>query len=186
MRDLGEDACPRDCVLLRACQPEELGQSCPTRATLVDSCRLRQMLGRWRYSETRLIAASINFDTTFTEKMTRLILALMCGVCLDEGSPEKRRAGWGIVYNTNDPGQSSPLEGTIGGEEQTSNRAELRAVIGYLQMRVWEAGGANRIVIATDSEYVVDGVCNWLDAWISRRWKNTKGRPIAYTKMLIR
>ena len=34
----------------------------------------------------------------------------------------------GFVYYDSQPGVKHPLEGTVGGPEQTSNRAELRAV----------------------------------------------------------
>ncbi|PVH75223.1 hypothetical protein DL98DRAFT_359098, partial [Cadophora sp. DSE1049] len=40
--------------------------------------------------------------------------------------------------------------------EQTSNRAELRAVIAALQFRAWHRVGWKRIVIATDSEYAIN------------------------------
>lgn len=107
------------------------------------------------------------------------ILVFTDGACLDQGKPEKRRGGWGVVYNGVDPGLSGSLEGTVGGVEQTSNRAELRAVIAFLQMRVWEAGGANKFVIATDSEYVVEGICDRLDRWMKRGWKTSAGTPVA-------
>jgi len=34
-----------------------------------------------------------------------------------------------------------------------------------------------RIVIATDSEYVVLGICDWVDKWKLRGWRTTKGTP---------
>jgi ribonuclease HI len=41
----------------------------------------------------------------------------------------------------------------------TSNRAEMLAVINALLIHFWMGEGFERIVIATDSEYVVRGIC---------------------------
>lgn len=107
------------------------------------------------------------------------ILAFTDGSCLGSGIPGLRRAGWGCVYNDSDAGMSGPLEGTVGGSEQTSNRAELRAVIAFLQMRAWEEGGAYRIVIATDSASVVDGVSKQLEQWVAHQWKTKRGQTVS-------
>jgi ribonuclease HI len=39
----------------------------------------------------------------------------------------------------------------------TSNRADLRAVIAALRFWLWNNEGTRRLVIATDSSYVIDG-----------------------------
>jgi ribonuclease HI len=87
------------------------------------------------------------------------------GACLNNGQANPA-AGWGFVFRT--PQASRPdvgrVQGRLGdhgpsGEShpQTSNRAELRAVIAALQYRVWYGEGWKKLVIATDSEYVVKG-----------------------------
>lgn len=119
------------------------------------------------------------FRRYFHRQDDTTILVFTDGACLDQGQPGRRRAGWGFVYNESDPGAQGPLEGTVGGAEQTSNRAELRAAIAFLQMRVWESGGANRFVIATDSEYVVEGISVRLERWIRRGWRTSDGKPVA-------
>ncbi|KAF4583538.1 hypothetical protein EYR38_002290 [Pleurotus pulmonarius] len=101
------------------------------------------------------------------------------GACLDNGNAERRRAGCGVIWNEG-PGFSVALEGTIGGPEQTSNRAELRAVILWIQLRLWEAGGFDRMVVATDSEYVVEGICSRVDNWKQRGWRTSAGTPVAH------
>jgi ribonuclease HI len=50
-------------------------------------------------------------------------------------------------------------------EAQTSNRAELRALIGALQFRLWHNEGFNCRVTATDSSYTVDGATDWMWKW---------------------
>jgi len=60
----------------------------------------------------------------------------------------------------------------------TSNRAELRAVISALSFRAWFGEGFQRLVIATDSEYVVRGVLEWSPVWKRRNWCTAKGTPV--------
>ncbi|KZV95246.1 ribonuclease H-like protein [Exidia glandulosa HHB12029] len=126
---------------------------------------------------------SINqFPRFFHKDDDRTMLVYTDGSCLDQGDlavAHRRRAGCAFVYCDSKPGQKLALEGTVGGPEQTSNRAELRAVLFFLQLRVWEAGGADRIVIATDSEYVVEGACGRLDTWIARDWRTAAGSHVA-------
>lgn len=102
------------------------------------------------------------------------ILIFTDGACLNNGQPNPK-AGWTFVHG---PHKASDLtdfparvvSGRLGkkgpyGDEygQTSNRAELRAVIKALNFRDWPGEyfiwGKNfkTIVIATDSEYVVEG-----------------------------
>ena len=61
---------------------------------------------------------------------------------------------------------------------QTSNRAELRAVIGALKFRVWPGEGFHTIVIATDSELVVEGATTWVKTWKQNGWRTCNGTPV--------
>ena len=60
----------------------------------------------------------------------------------------------------------------------TSNRAELRAVIGALRFRSWASEGFKTIVIATDSEYVVNGATKWVKSWLRKGWRTSQGQPV--------
>ena len=62
--------------------------------------------------------------------------------------------------------------------EQTSNRAELRAVIAVLQFRAWYGEGWKRLVIATDSEYVTKGATEWIHTWAKKGWQTSKGTVV--------
>ena len=66
------------------------------------------------------------------------------------------------------------------GEEsiQTSNRAELRAVIAALRFRHWPGEGFHAVVIATDSEYVVEGSTKWAKAWAQNSWRTVGGADV--------
>ncbi|CAH0023959.1 unnamed protein product [Clonostachys rhizophaga] len=61
----------------------------------------------------------------------------------------------------------------------TNNRAELRAVIDFLEGRSWWGEGWTRIVVITDSEYVTKGATVWIRKWASNGWKTAAGKPTA-------
>ncbi|KAI8934971.1 hypothetical protein NX059_008637 [Plenodomus lindquistii] len=61
---------------------------------------------------------------------------------------------------------------------QTSNRAELRAVIAALGFRLWNNEGCKRLVIATDSSYVVDGSTEWIKKWQRNGWQTSTHKPV--------
>ncbi len=58
--------------------------------------------------------------------------------------------------------------------DTTNNRTELRAVIETLRLTPPE----RRLLVFTDSEYVLKGAVERLDQWISQGWKTAKGKPI--------
>lgn len=61
---------------------------------------------------------------------------------------------------------------------QTSSRAELRAVLAVLSFRHWVGEGLNRLVIATDSSYVVDGCTDWVKRWQQNGWQTSTRKPV--------
>ena len=103
------------------------------------------------------------------------------GSCLGNGRAGAR-AGWAFIFR---PGPEGVVSGAL--EQQgpdgewhgaTSNRAELRAVIAALEFRAWWAEGWERIVIATDSEYVANGATEWLRRWAACGWRTARGLPV--------
>ncbi|KAE8422873.1 ribonuclease H-like domain-containing protein [Aspergillus pseudocaelatus] len=108
------------------------------------------------------------------------------GACLDNGG-ENPRAGYSVVFKPpitppNDAGYIGfrlENEGPTGeAHPQTSNRAELRAVIAALRFRFWTSEGFNSLVIATDSKYAVNGATTWVRGWLKRDWKTTTGAAV--------
>ena len=85
------------------------------------------------------------------------------------------RAGYAVVFA---PVQwFSPISSRLeqDGHPQTSNRAELRAVLAALGLRAWIGEGFKKIIIACDSQYVVNGISTWILKWRKNGWK-TKAR----------
>ena len=62
-----------------------------------------------------------------------------------------------------------------GGEAHTTNnRMELTAATRALQALTRSC----KVVIHTDSQYVVKGITEWLPGWKRRGWKNSQNKPV--------
>ncbi|KAK4171244.1 hypothetical protein QBC36DRAFT_367504 [Triangularia setosa] len=94
---------------------------------------------------------------------------LICtnGACLDNGQ-QNPKAGWAFSHGLDPSGNllvasgRSEKKGPFGDNAtETSNRAELRAVITALRFRYWPGEGFHTLVVATDSEYAVEGSTKW-------------------------
>ena len=66
------------------------------------------------------------------------------------------------------------------GYPQESNRAHLRAAIAALQCRQWRAEGWSAITIASDSEYLVEGITNWIEIWQQNGWLTSRETGDSY------
>ncbi|KAL2801780.1 ribonuclease H-like domain-containing protein [Aspergillus granulosus] len=117
---------------------------------------------------------------------TRQFLIYTDGACLGNGQANPR-AGCSFVFrpSTQQPEvhgymrfrlESQGPTGEI--HPQTSNRAELRAVIAALRFRFWPGEGCKSLVIATDSEYVVEGATSWVRGWLRRGWKTSTAAAV--------
>ena len=62
-----------------------------------------------------------------------------------------------------------------GGEpETTNNRMELTAAIEALNA----LKGKRKVILHTDSKYVMDGITEWMPNWKKRGWKTTAKKPV--------
>ncbi|KAK6598329.1 hypothetical protein H4I95_08939 [Botrytis cinerea] len=101
----------------------------------------------------------------------REILIYTDGSCLSNGLGGSR-AGCSFTRK---------LWANRGAPSPTSNRAELRAVVAALEYRVWQGdsfGAWVRLIIATDSEYVVLGATERINGWIQRGWRTSTGTEV--------
>ncbi|KAJ4293128.1 hypothetical protein N0V90_008410 [Kalmusia sp. IMI 367209] len=112
------------------------------------------------------------------------ILIFTDGACLNNGQPNPA-AGWAFVHGPGSAGQPLITSGRLErkgpfGEDciQSSNRAELRAVIAALRFRHWVGEGFTSVVFATDSEYVVEGSTQWANSWVQNGWKTSAGKGV--------
>lgn len=123
----------------------------------------------------------------------REILIYTDGSCLHNGQ-DKPAAGFAFVYRPSAYSESGSVthtgttryrletEGPTGKiYKQTSNRAELRAVIAALQFCDWATDcnrGWRSVVIATDSEYVAVNCIDRIKLWESNSWTTQQGADI--------
>ncbi|KAI8813974.1 ribonuclease H-like domain-containing protein [Cladochytrium replicatum] len=118
------------------------------------------------------------------------LLIFTDGCCINNGKADREtRAGFAFVFRPNDGNVSAPLE-IYENLRPTNNRAELRAVIAALEYREWPGEGAEEVVIASDSEYVVAGISERIHNWIARDWRTANRMPVAnqdlWEKLLAR
>ena len=92
------------------------------------------------------------------------------GACSGNPGP----GGWGTVIYFAD---GSVHE--LGGAERqtTNNRMEMQAAIAALQFLA-DSGQSQSIELYTDSEYVKNGITQWITGWKKKGWKTSTGKPV--------
>lgn len=111
------------------------------------------------------------------------------GACLGNGQVEPK-GGWAFVFGPQELNTTASInerlenQGPLGDyANPTSNRAELRAIIGALRYKNWASEGFTTLVLATDSEYVVKGATEWIRAWLRRGWRKSDGAVVSNVDM---
>ncbi|KAH7308384.1 putative ribonuclease H1 [Stachybotrys elegans] len=130
-------------------------------------------------------------------KMTRytypgdssILLMMTDGACLNNGQANPR-AGWAFVQGLNLEGKPLTVSGRLEQQGpwgdngiQSSNRAELRAVIAALRFRHWPGEGFHTVVVATDSEYIVEGSTRWVRTWVRNNWRTRSKKEGGYASV---
>lgn len=89
------------------------------------------------------------------------------GAC--SGNPGE--GGWGVVV-----WQDDQIIKTMSGyeKETTNNRMELTAAIMALQI----AGEKKDVNLYTDSNYVRQGITQWINNWKNNGWKTASKKPV--------
>lgn len=78
--------------------------------------------------------------------------------------------GWGSVLRYGD--KEKELSGADG--ETTNNRMELTAAIEALASLKRPC----RVVLTSDSQYVVKGMTEWIHGWVKKGWQSSKKEPV--------
>lgn len=88
------------------------------------------------------------------------------GACRGNPGP----GGWGVLLRW----RSKERE-LFGAEPATTNnRMELMAAISALEA----LKRPSRVVLHTDSVYLMQGITSWLPQWLKRGWKTSAGKPV--------
>lgn len=88
------------------------------------------------------------------------------GACSGNPGP----GGYGAILRY--AGKEKELSGAAA--DTTNNRMELRGVIEALKQLTRPC----RVVVTTDSLYVVKGMTEWIAGWQKRGWLNSKKEPV--------
>ncbi len=88
------------------------------------------------------------------------------GACKGNPGP----GGWGVILRTG--GRERELSG--GEAETTNNRMELTAAIRALQALKRPC----RVILSTDSRYVMDGLTKWIHNWRRNGWRTADRKPV--------
>lgn len=83
--------------------------------------------------------------------------------------------GWGVVIYFAD--NSIHELGGAEPSETTNNRMELWAAIEALKY-LNDLSQETPVILYTDSEYVRNGITQWIKTWKQRRWRNVQGNPV--------
>ena len=88
------------------------------------------------------------------------------GACSGNPGP----GGWGAILMS-----GKHRKEIFGGEPlTTNNRMELMAAIAALE----GLKGPSRVELHTDSEYLRNGIMNWIHGWKKREWKTADRKPV--------
>jgi len=98
--------------------------------------------------------------------LTKIIEIYTDGACRGNPGP----GGWGALLIA-----GKHRKTMHGGEpETTNNRMELTAAIEALNT----LKGESRVILHTDSKYVMDGINEWMPNWKKRGWKTAARKPV--------
>jgi ribonuclease HI len=97
---------------------------------------------------------------------TNLVEIFTDGACSGNPGP----GGWGAILRYGEAEKE-----LSGGEAQTTNnRMEMMAAIAALE----SLKRPSSIRLTTDSQYLKDGITQWMKGWIARGWKTADKKPV--------
>lgn len=97
----------------------------------------------------------------------KLTVEIFCdGACSGNPGP----GGYGAILRYG--GRVKELSG--GARDTTNNRMEMTAAIEALR----QLNRPCRVVITTDSQYLVKGMTEWIEGWQRKGWRNSKREPV--------
>ncbi len=89
--------------------------------------------------------------------------------------------GWAFAVSEN----GKLVHSSSGGDEATTNnRMELTAVINALQFALDR--GEREVTILTDSQYVKNGITQWIHSWKRNGWRTSSKAPVKNVEYWVR
>ena len=90
------------------------------------------------------------------------------GACSGNPGP----GGWAFILRH--PSSGKEIERSGGEARTTNNRMELSAVIEGLSVLT----RPSKVEVWSDSQYVLNGLREWMDSWKARGWKTAAKKPV--------
>ncbi|MBK5910470.1 ribonuclease HI [Rhodothalassium salexigens] len=100
------------------------------------------------------------------ERSPRRVEIFTDGACSGNPGP----GGWGALLRYGE--REKEIKG--GERQTTNNRMELTAAIEALRA----LKRPSDVLLATDSQYVMNGITQWLPGWKARGWKTAAKKPV--------
>ena len=95
------------------------------------------------------------------------------GACIRNGQPDAG-AGYGVWFGNKHELNVSEV---VSGDKHSSQVAELQAAKAAIRIATRE--DFDGLKIFTDSEYVYNGITNWILNWRENGWRTSAGKPVA-------
>lgn len=105
-------------------------------------------------------------NETMTTDQSKTVHIHTDGACLGNPGP----GGWGALLRCN--GREREIAG--GDPATTNNRMELMGAIMALETLTEPC----TVILHTDSQYVRQGITEWMKNWVRRGWKTAGGDPV--------
>ena len=90
------------------------------------------------------------------------------------GNPDGPGGYGAVLHFTDSKGQLHEKELSAGYKKTTNNRMELMAAIVALEALKEHC----EVVLSTDSQYVRQGITQWIHNWKKRGWKTAEKKPV--------
>ena len=112
-------------------------------------------------------------EIVYKNQESEAMTVFIDGSCVRNGS-NNAKAGYGLFWGVDHPWNGSY---TISPKENpTNNKAELKAAIKAIQIA--QENHVQRLVINSDSKYVISGITLWSDQWCKNGWKTANDEPV--------
>jgi len=107
----------------------------------------------------------------------RAFIVFTDGAC--QGNPGP--GGWAAIVASPE-GEVWELGG--GTQNTTNNRMELQATLEAL-LSIPEASAATKVLLYTDSKYVIQGITEWIHGWEARGWLTKDGKDVSHKDLWL-
>ncbi|CAO1430365.1 unnamed protein product [Diamesa serratosioi] len=109
----------------------------------------------------------------FNEDKDGFVHVYTDGSCENNGSTKRAKAGLGVFFGVgSELNLAEPVKGRA-----TNNVGEIQASIEAI--KIAQRYDIKRLIIFTDSQFLIKSACIWMGKWKTKDWKLPTGKPVA-------